>query len=85
MKNFYVLYNRYDDEYLVHFDNAEKIKYEVSKLIVFSDCIDGEIKQIVIDGREVRYAGWQPDMIVELLFSDTNETCHIGQYLSWEH
>lgn len=66
-----------------HID-TDKFFCEISKRIAFSDCSDEEILNIIWKGKEIEYAGWQPDMRFEYKDLDGN-TVWVGQFENWDH
>lgn len=66
-------------------NEADKMMTEVSKFIAFSDCHDGIMIDIVLRGRHVHYAGWQPGMVYEFVDSETGEVVWGNSFPSWDH
>ena len=56
----------------------------VSKHIAFSDCSGEDIMSIYFEGKEIKYVGWQPNMIFEYKDLDGN-TVWEGQFEQWDH
>lgn len=56
----------------------------VSKKIAYDDCNDERVHRIYYKGREVFYAGWQPNMKYE--YKDLNgNTVWVGEFPEWDH
>ena len=77
-----------EDEYNIsHYDNAADCYRWASSVYAFSDCEGGmiDIKRIVVDGREVEYAGWEPCMVYTFVDKETGRVVHSEQHLEWDH
>lgn len=59
--------------------------YWAAKAIAFSDCTDEEVMFICADGHELRFVGWQPDMLMEFKDVATGEIVWSNCCSDWEH
>lgn len=66
-----------------HID-TDKFFCEISRRIAFSDCSNEEILNIIWKGKEIKYAGWKPNMTFEYEDLDGN-TVWVGQFENWDH
>ena len=66
-------------------EDADKVLYDVSYMICFADCCDISVNRIVIQGYEVEYAGWQPDMLFEYIDKETGESIWSRHFSRWNH
>ena len=87
--NCYILRNTEDGEIFIKgYDNdkSEVMMRDVSKHICFADC-DGtwEVIKIVYHGREVRYNGWQPGMVMSYDYAGTDDEAWSGCFPEWDH
>ena len=46
-------------------DQGNEMMQLVAQMICFYDCTDERVIKIVLNGVEVKYRGWQPDMVFE--------------------
>ena len=87
--NCYILRSTEDGEIAIKgYDNdkSEVMMRDVSKHICFSDCDDTwEVTKIVYMGREVKYTGWQPGMVMSYKFVETGDEAWSGTFENWEH
>lgn len=78
-----------DDEGIImsvfypHID-TDKFFCEISKRIAFSDCSGEEVFNIIWQGKEVEYVGWQPNMRFEYKDFD-GKTVWVGEFPEWDH
>lgn len=88
-KNAYLLLDREDGEVIVKaFTDyeANKMMYDISKHICFSDCDDSfEVIGIIYHGREVEYGGWHPGMLMQYYFKATGDLAWEQSFPQWEH
>ena len=88
-KNFVVLRNKEDGEVWVRNydeDMDHAMMVQASKIFCFSDCDDFlEILMIVYHGREVKYVGWQPNMVYEFVYKETGDVAWTGSFPHWCH
>ena len=90
-RNYYVY--RFEDEpeefYVKSFHSSEidKMMKKVSEFYAFSDCMDGDqtIDEICMNGRQVRYAGWEPDMVYTFIDVKTGEVVWQAAFPEWDH
>jgi hypothetical protein len=66
---------------------ADLLLYDAAYMICFADCNDLMIKisRIVVQGFEVKYAGWQPDMLFEFYDCASGVTIWSRTFPNWEH
>lgn len=82
----YFYETEYDDgeKYITFFDTKDELFYEAAKLTAFDDLDTGmSITEIVCEGRNCYYAGWQPDMVIEFL--NDEGVVWSGQFPEWDH
>lgn len=69
-----------------YYETASKVGYEASRCYCFGDCDDTyEVVKVVMDGREVCYAGWMPGMRYEFYDIETHEIMFQDWFPNWEH
>lgn len=67
-------------------DRADDMMRDVSKVLCFSDCDDiVDVLHVVFHGREVVYAGWQPNMKYEYKFVATGDVAWCSWFPCWDH
>jgi hypothetical protein len=73
-------------EYHKSFKQIGIVKFftEISNIIAFSDCTDYTVINICFEGKEIEYAGWQPNMRFEYKDLDGN-TVWVGVFEHWDH
>lgn len=84
---FCVEYTIEDDRYVRYFEDRDDMFEWCAHVYCFQDCDDSVIiEHIFDDRREVRYAGWYPDMeyIFVEVFGDKREVWR-GWFPDWEH
>ena len=60
--------------------------YRASQFYAWSDCDDTyEIVEIMCDGRELEYVGWQPCMLFEYRDVESGEIVASAEHWEWEH
>ena len=60
--------------------------YKASQFYAWSDCDDTyEIVEIMCDGRELEYVGWQPGMLFEYRDVESGEIVSSAEHWEWEH
>jgi hypothetical protein len=60
--------------------------YKASQIYAWSDCDDTyRIEEIMCDGHELGYLGWQPDMLFEFKDYTTGEIVYSAEVMCWEH
>ena len=64
---------------------ADLLLYDAARMICFADCSDLKVSRIVVQGFEVKYAGWQPDMLFEFYDCASKETVWSGTFPNWDH
>lgn len=84
MKN-YIHYSIDNERFIQEKEDATQLLMAAAKLICFSDCNGATVEKIVVNGREVAYAGWQPAMLYEFYDVKTGEVIFSHQFLSWDH
>lgn len=87
-KNAYVLRDREDGEITIKAytdKESEWMMRQVSKHLAFDDLDDTfEIICIIYKGRQVRYTGWQPGMVMEFADGDGDIVYSICRP-DWDH
>lgn len=59
--------------------------YKASQFYAWSDCDDTyEIVEIMCDGRELEYVGWQQGMLFEFVNED-GEVVYSAEFPQWDH
>lgn len=59
--------------------------YKASQIYAWHDCDDTyDIVEIMCDGRELYYVGWQPDMLFEFE-SEDGGIVYSANHMQWEH
>lgn len=56
-----------------------------AQMICFADCTDERLLSMYVQGREVRYCGWQPGMVFRFIFADNGDTVAEFCFPSWSH
>lgn len=57
-----------------------------AKIYAFDDIDETySIEHIVCDGRELRYVGWQPNMLFEFVDIETGEVVYSNEFPNWDH
>ena len=64
--------------------NEDQFFTEVSRRICFDDCTNENVTAIFWQGKEIRYAGWQPCMKYEYKDLDGN-TVWVAYFEEWDH
>lgn len=60
--------------------------YKASQIYAWSDCDDTyEIVEIMCDGHELGYLGWQPGMLFEFKDLVTGEIVYSATFECWDH
>lgn len=60
--------------------------YKASQIYAWSDCDDTyRIEEIMCDGHELGYLGWQPDMLFEFKDYTTGEIVYSASFECWDH
>jgi hypothetical protein len=60
--------------------------YKASQYYAWSDCDDTyEIVEIMCDGRELEYVGWQPGMLFEYRDVESGEIVASAEHWEWDH
>lgn len=60
--------------------------YKVSQFYAWSDCDDTyRIDEIVCDGHELGYLGWQPGMLFEFKDYTTGAIVYSASHMQWDH
>lgn len=85
-------YYRYIDSYsnpsithIKYFTDIDEMLTVVSQLICFSDCVDIDIIEIVVNGRQVRHPSWKPLMTFEYKYADDNTVLWKKAFPEWTH
>lgn len=86
-KNCVVLRSKEDGEITVKtYEDAAVMMRDVSKIICFSDCDDmWDVIQIIYQGRQVEYTGWQPGMVMSYEYTETGDEAWSGCFPHWDH
>lgn len=59
--------------------------YKASQIYAWSDCDDTyEIVEIMCDGKELYYVGWQPGMLFEFVSEDSG-VVYSAEFPQWNH
>lgn len=70
----------------IFYNSADEVGYWASKYLCFDDIDDSyDVVKIVMDGREVRYAGWMPGMRFEYYDAETQEIVAQYEFPNWDH
>ena len=76
-------------EYLVKSFYSSEINqmiYQVCRTIAFDDITGIEVDEIVVNGRQVRYKGWLPEMHMVFYYEDNpEEIAWDAYYPEWDH
>ena len=60
--------------------------YKASQFYAWSDCDDTyRIEEIMCDGRELEYVGWQPGMLFEYRDVESGEIVASAEHWEWDH
>jgi hypothetical protein len=60
--------------------------YKASQYYAWSDCDDTyRIEEIMCDGRELEYVGWQPCMLFEYRDVESGEIVASAEHWEWDH
>ena len=60
--------------------------YKASQFYAWSDCDDTyRIEEIMCDGHELGYLGWQPGMLFEFKDYTTGEIVYSAEHMQWDH
>ena len=60
--------------------------YKASQFYAWSDCDDTyRIDEIMCDGHELGYLGWQPSMLFEFKDLVTGEIVYSANHMQWDH
>ena len=60
--------------------------YKASQFYAWSDCDDTyRIDEIMCDGHELGYLGWQPGMLFEFKDYTTGEIVYSAEHMQWDH
>ena len=60
--------------------------YKASQFYAWSDCDDTyRIEEIMCDGRELEYVGWQPCMLFEYRDVESGEIVSSAEHWEWDH
>jgi hypothetical protein len=60
--------------------------YKASQFYAWSDCDDTyKIVEIMCDGRELEYVGWQPGMLFEYRDVESGEIVASAEHWEWDH
>ena len=60
--------------------------YKASQIYAWSDCDDTyRIEEIMCDGHELGYLGWQPGMLFEFKDYVTGEIVYSAEFMCWDH
>ena len=78
-------YTKVFEDSLVRDDIADKVFEYAAHAICFSDCCDDDIEAIYVNGRRVKYVGWQPGMLYEFYDAETGEVVWSRKFPHWDH
>ena len=60
--------------------------YKASQFYAWDDCDDTyRIEEIMCDGHELGYLGWQPGMLFEFKDYTTGEIVYSAEHMQWDH
>lgn len=59
--------------------------YWAAKCLAFNDLTDERLCFVCVEGRELRYTGWQPGMVYEFEDVDTREIVWSRSFEHWDH
>lgn len=69
-----------------YYKDADEVGYWASKYICFNDIDETyRVTKIVMDSREVSYAGWIPGMHFEYYDNETHEVVAHYEFPDWDH
>lgn len=57
----------------------------VARHLAFSDCGGWELDELVIDGEQIKYVGWQPGMLYEFQSVATGQIVWSQSFPQWDH
>lgn len=87
-----IVYHYHDDDldtntcYIHYFENENEMYRWAAKFFAFEDLDTGmEIDAIYNYGREIIYAGWQPDMLIEFIDKWSNTSVWAEYFPEWNH
>ena len=79
-------YHEEDEVTRIFYNSADEVGYWASKYLCFDDIDDSyDVVKIIMDGREVRYAGWMPCMRFEYYDVETQEIVAQYEFPNWDH
>lgn len=89
-KNTYIkLVDRETGEVVMkYFEKGEvgALCYKASQFYAWDDCDDTyRIEEIMCDGHELGYLGWQPGMLFEFKDYTTGEIVYSAEFPNWDH
>ena len=76
------------DVVMKYFENGDvgALCYKASQFYAWSDCDDTyRIEEIMCDGHELEYVGWQPCMLFEFKDLITGEIVYSAEHMQWDH
>lgn len=73
-----------DHTYAIPCNNTEQWFTRLAKTIAFDDCSDEAVIFILYQGKEIHYAGWKPNMLIEFE-DDTGNTIWSCAFPAWDH
>ena len=66
--------------------NVGALCYKASQFYAWDDCDDTyRIEEIMCDGRELEYVGWQPCMLFEYRDVESGAIVYSANHMQWEH
>ena len=78
-------YDGEKERYIQFYDTLNETLYAASKLLAFDDCCPVDVDVIVVEGREVKYCGWQPGMVYEFYDCETKGIVWSCDFPQWDH
>ena len=76
------------DVVMKYFENGDvgALCYKASQFYAWSDCDDTyRIEEIMCDGHELEYVGWQPCMLFEFKDLITGKIVYSAEHMQWDH
>lgn len=83
-ENHLILIEPDGEERQIAYADSEGLFEDAAKVYCFSDCCDEAVKEIVFDGKQCFYCGWQPNMLYEFVDEDGNKVFS-AYYPDWDH
>lgn len=84
----YIQYTQDGEDEVIEFlngESADAVFGKAAEIVAFDDLSNIEVGKIVVNGRECRYAGWQPGMHIAFEDCETGETVWEDYFPEWDH